>query len=609
LKSIQKKKSKLLEDAVALQQAGQLTRAITSYRRYLQYDPNNAGVLHVLGGLYYQVSDPQSAGALLEQAHKLAPDNTDYLNDVGAFCLMQGNFTDATRYLELLVSLSPDDPQAHYNHGLALHGAGRLADAVAAFERAVALQPDHAEALYNLGATFQQLGQLDDAIVHFNKALESNSDYAEAHNNLGAVLAELHLYDAAIVQYETALKINPDYALAHCNIAAYYEEMNNLDESAVYVRKALEIQPDNPFAHRLAATILRRTGKYKEALEKLQKIPISSINTIAAINVHFELGYIFDHLNDSNMSFYHFKEGNQLQAKQHISTRYNKNTYINTIQNLKNKYTKDWVQSWSTLAVDKQVDAPVFLIGFPRSGTTLLDQILDGHPRIQVIEEKNMLAQVVAKTASCPKGYPYALADFDDNNISELRQEYLHLAEKYIIRQADTIVIDKFPLNIVHVGLISRIYPQAKLILAVRHPLDVCLSCFMQYFEINAAMVNFFTIEDAAELYIQVMGLWKKYAELLPLDFHVVKYESLVENLEETTIKLFRFLNIDWDPAVLNYSEHAKKRGKIKTPSYRQVTNPIYQTSKYRWRRYSEQLTPIKEKLKPFIEYFDYDTD
>jgi Sulfotransferase family len=155
--------------------------------------------------------------------------------------------------------------------------------------------------------------------------------------------------------------------------------------------------------------------------------------------------------------------------------------------------------------------------------------------------------------------------------------------------------------------LIWRVFPDAKFILAVRHPCDVCLSCFMQNFALNQAMATFYSLESTAALYAKVMGLWQQYVQKLPIRYHRIRYEDLVSNFEHETRRLLDFLEVGWDDAVLQHTEHARKRGTISTPSYHQVTQPIYQHAKYRWKRYAKQLESVMETLQPYIEYFGYE--
>jgi len=158
----------------------------------------------------------------------------------------------------------------------------------------------------------------------------------------------------------------------------------------------------------------------------------------------------------------------------------------------------------------------------------------------------------------------------------------------------------------VDVGLILRVFPAARFIVAVRHPCDVCLSCFMQDFKMNDVTANFVTLEETAFLYAEVMGLWQHYVRVLPHAYHVVRYEDVVDDFRTETRRLLQFLDLDWDDAVLDYAEHARRRGMITTASYHQVIEPIYRRARYRWRRYARQLEPAIRVLRPHIEYFGY---
>jgi hypothetical protein len=248
----------------------------------------------------------------------------------------------------------------------------------------------------------------------------------------------------------------------------------------------------------------------------------------------------------------------------------------------------------------------VFLVGFPRSGTTLLDQILDGHPRLQVMEEKPALFDIRSTIDTMPGGYPSALASLKETDIQNLRDRYLRNVERHIDRRPGTILVDKLPLNICSIPLIVRLFPNSRIILALRHPCDVVLSNFMQDYKLNDAMANFLTIDSAARFYKRVMGFWLQCVELFPLSVHTIKYEDLVHDFEGEIRNLLRFLDVDWNDAMLDYRRHAQHRRKIVTPSYAQVTEPIYERAKFRWMHYEDYLKPVLKDLQPFIKAFRY---
>ena len=189
----------------------------------------------------------------------------------------------------------------------------------------------------------------------------------------------------------------------------------------------------------------------------------------------------------------------------------------------------------------------------------------------------------------------------------ELRQIYFEELDSHLGSEGrSAIIVDKLPLNIVEAGLIHRIFPQARFLFAQRHPCDCVLSCFMQSFYINEAMVNFLDLEDAARFYDKVMTLWQKYLSVLPLEVHTVRYENLIEAFEETLTPLLDFLGVEWDDSIRNYTETASRRERIYTPSYNQVTQPLYTRARGRWERYSKNMQPVLPTLLPWARRFGY---
>ena len=249
---------------------------------------------------------------------------------------------------------------------------------------------------------------------------------------------------------------------------------------------------------------------------------------------------------------------------------------------------------------------PSFLVGFPRSGTTLLDQILDNHPGIQVMDERPIFDTISHTITKDFDDFAAAFSALGQKELRENRELYFQLVDQYLARRPGTLLIDKLPLNIRHVPLILRLFPSAKFILVLRHPCDVVLSNFMQRYKLNEAMANFFTLADAAHCYARVMYLWQKCAAQLPMTYHTVRYESLVTDFETEVRSLLEFLEVGWDEAVLGYATRAREKAIINTPSYQAVTEPINTRAKFRWVRYREQMKPILDDLAPFVEAFGY---
>ncbi len=279
--------------------------------------------------------------------------------------------------------------------------------------------------------------------------------------------------------------------------------------------------------------------------------------------------------------------------------------YLNTVQMRKNAWAADVRPNWARQAGEAGQISPIFLIGFPRSGTTLLDSILRSHPEIAVAEEKPMVG---AMSKVFKQGH--TIENF--NGLSEadvlgLRNAYFEELKIHLGQDDDgKLIVDKFPLNIAHVGLIHRVFPDAKFILALRHPCDCVLSCFMQTFKLNEAMMNFLSLDQSAKLYAEVMELWSAYRQKLDLDVHVLKYEDLVQDLEGTCKPLIRFLGLEWDDNLHNYQKTALERGNINTPSYSQIVQPLYKQASGRWANYRKQMEPVLPVLQPWIDAFGY---
>jgi hypothetical protein len=248
----------------------------------------------------------------------------------------------------------------------------------------------------------------------------------------------------------------------------------------------------------------------------------------------------------------------------------------------------------------------VFVVGFPRSGTTLLEQMLDAHPGLQSMDENpffNRLADPLRRHDTRILGNLDVLRQYD---VDELRKQYLVQVSEKIRRRWDAQLVDKNPLNMPWLPFIHRLFPNAKYILAIRHPCDVLLSCFMSNFRLNDAMSNFLRLEDAAQFYDLTFRHWERARELFGLNVHTVVYERLVEDVEAEVRPLFDFLGLAWRDEALDHRATAKARGLITTASYAQVVEPIYKRAAGRWEGYRRHLEPILPVLRPWIEKFGY---
>lgn len=446
------------------------------------------------------------------------------------------------------------------------------------------------------------------AAACFRKAIANHPADPRAYINLGKLaLVDAEFLAEGITALHRATELAPQNADPFYMLAKIYEMSSDLTAADACLQKAMSLAPDHPHSHRLFANIRRRQGRIDEAIARLESVSIPQDDPRLAIAMHFELGRLYERKQDSARAYAHFLQGNRLQSQTPEAGRTNKLAFVNMIEKIRQTFTPAWLATWTptrTAAASEQPD-PVFLVGFPRSGTTLLDQILNSHPAFQVIEEQPLLTGVLDSLPGT-QSYPAALANLTASDLAALRQKYFSAAAAFLEPGKGDTIIDKLPLNIIHIGLIMRLFPAAHIILALRHPCDACLSCFMQSFGHNDAMANFYTLEDAARLYAVTMALWRHYVDIMPVKYHPIKYEDVVADLEGQARAVLGFLGVPWDERVLEYNQHARARERIRTPSYEQVTEKIYDRARYRWQRYEQQLRPVLPLLQPYIDYFGY---
>jgi tetratricopeptide (TPR) repeat protein len=601
--------SETLAAAVKHHQAGRLEQAARLYQQVLRAAPKHASSLHLLGVIALQTGDPKLAVRRIRRAIRSDRKVASFHANLAAAYMALRQFDEAVASCRRALQLKPDYAAAHNNLGGSLKELGRFDEAEASCRRAVQLAPELADAHNNLGNALKELGKFEEAEASFRRALEIRPDLACAHSNLGRTLHDQEKLDEAEASYRRALQFQPDFADALANLALLCERLNRWEEADSNVAEGLEVAPDHPHVNLVAAKCEKRQGRYPEAIDRLLKLRRHAQNNRMLLKkVLFELGQVYDRNGEPSLAFACFEEANRLamQGAEDWGTR--KQRYLDEIDALTATFTKSWVKSWSPTPECPVDQTPVFLIGFPRSGTTLLDVVLDSHPSIRTLQERPAIDALRRSIDGVPEDYSRALPGLTPEQIIHSRGAYFHVAGKYVARQPGTLLVDKLPLNTVNAGLILRVFPAARFILVVRHPCDACLSCFMQDFTLNDAMSNYLRLEDTTLLYGKVMHLWRQYLRVLPISYHMVRYEELVDDFEGQTRRLLEFLNVPWDDAVLGYADHAKTRGKIHTPSYSQVSEAIYRRARYRWQRYASYFEPLMPLLEPHIEYFGYQT-
>ena len=547
---------------------------------------------------------------LAEALRKDHPNHPDVLHLMGLLCLRGGDPDEAERFIRLAIAVLPGKAFFHVNLGNALRHQGRMEDARATYDKAVALDPQFPGSYANRGTLSAEEGREAAAIQDFETLISLAPQSPEGYGRLGQYYLGLGRFGDAKTTFERGLAQNADLPGLQAGLGDAAERAGDLDLAVRAAEKALELAPKLYPALRTWAVAKRRLGALEEARDRLERLDLGKMPLPLARAFHAELAQIYDRLNAPSDAYDHFKAQNDLAAQTLEHDSIDKAGYMAQVATLRDAFTPDWVASWTPVdasALTPLPVTPVFLVGFPRSGTTLLDQFLDAHDAVRVIEEKPIL---LAVRDGLKGGYPAGLADLDVDEVNRLRGLYAVALEKLGVGKggaAGQVVVNKLPLNIIHVGLIQRVFPEAKIILSLRHPADAVLSCFMQDFQLNASMAHFLTLKDSAALYEAVMSLWLTYKDVLPLSVASVRYEELIDDPEAALADVMALLGLGWQPAQADHVAHAQARGTIRTPSYSQVTEPLYQRAADRWRRYETYLEGVLPRLAPFVTRLGYD--
>ena len=514
----------------------------------------------------------------------------------------RGAVNTALDACERVLGLHPELAQAWHLLGLCRWRRGQLAEAADALARAAGSEPRDAQVMHDLGNVYSDQGAWALAVHAYLKAIDLRPQHAESFLNLGTTYEHLEEYAQAEQAYRRALALNPRLASAAASLASLAESANRVEEATILAGQALALDSADPVANLTQAQLEFRAERLDTAAVRLQKLldqPLQPRNRSLALA---RLGAIDEMCGEYERAFAAFQESKRVLNSGDAPSGPGIFTVATT-----QRVARHLDQLLQTRAVVSSLaeEAPAFLVGFPRSGTTLLDQILSSHPGIVVLEEKDTLQDFLQEFITSDVGLE-RLAATDFAALEPYRRKYwTRVAEALPQRDPDKLFVDKLPLNTLCMPLIVRLFPAARFVFAVRDPRDVVLSCFMRAFGLNEAMRNFLTLSGTAELYAEVMQIGIRCRQRLDSQVHVVRYESLVDDLESEARRLCGFLKLDWDPAMLRFQETAKKR-RINTPSYHQVVQPVYTSARARWRHYEKYLEPVLPRLQPFVDFFGY---
>ena len=578
-----------------LQQCGQFEEAMLYCKKALAIKPDYANAYNNLAIAQNELGQTDGAIASCKKAIAIDPGFANAHNNLATFLKAANRPGEALEYCKKALELQPDFVQALFNLGTIQQESNQLHQAIDSYQKILKLKPGHAPVHNNLGTAFQNIGSLDKAIEHFKQAATLQPDLAEAHNNLGTAYKNSGQPDKALSCYQKALAINPDYADAHNNLGVVLQQSGQLDKAVVHYRKALLAKPDfaEVYAHIAAIKKYSEADADIRAMEKIFNSKKSSDRQKALIG--FSLGKAFENLKQHGKSFQFLKKANHLHRSSYSYSISNESAAFNKIKTI---CSKEFFSAQDDLQQEESENSaarPIFILGMPRSGTTLVEQIIASHPYVFGAGELNTLFEVLNNLCRQKNSgqFPEGLAGLDQNDFKRLGSAYLKKLAAYRSRD-ERYITDKMPHHFLLIGLIKKILPWAKVIHCKRDPMDTCFSIFKTFFSIKNSHPYAYEMTELGHYYNLYADLMRHWSNLLPDFVYDIEYEKLVTDQEEQTRKLLSYCGLPWDDACLWFH---KTRRRVATASSVQVRQPMYKDSIKLWKQHAKQLEPLSRAI------------
>ncbi|MFK7731375.1 MAG: sulfotransferase [Pseudomonadales bacterium] len=572
---------------------GKVDNAVHSLKIALQHNPDNEQATHKLRELLALLGRGREADELYQSSIKNAPDrqamveameltragdttkaekiyrdllranpeNVDALRLMGVLSVKKDHYNDAEAYFKRAVELAPDFLIAWINLGTALNEQQKFGAAEDAYRQALAINPGSVHTLEKLGANCMNDDRLDDAVAWLNKALAIDEHHFPSLLCLGHALKTVGRQEEAIEAYRKCAASKADFGEVYWSLA-------NL--------KTFDFEDE----------------EVEEMQQQLDEVSQQTSGEDSAISFSFALGKAYEDRKDYKVAFKYYSRGNE---KKRLKTNYDPIEFEMTVDRVINVFSKEYFQSFQDQGHND--DSPILIVGLPRSGSTLLEQVLASHSEVEGTAELHYLLRGATETGlNRVDGikYPECMLELEPHQVAGLGQEYIEHTERH--RAGATYFTDKMPNNFTGIGFLHAILPNAKVIDARRHPLDSCLGAFKQLFA--RGQVFSYDLYDLAHYYIQYIKIMEHWDSVLPGKVLRVNYEDVVENLEHEARKIAAHCGLAWEDQMLRY--HETKRA-VKTASSEQVRQPIYKGSLQLWRRYEDDLAELIDYLEPAL--------
>ncbi|MBD9363186.1 sulfotransferase [Methylomonas sp. EbB] len=492
-----------------------------------------------------------------------------------------------------------------------------FSEAVAWFTKAAEASPKDPQIKACLGQSLCWQGQREEGLAHLHQSGQLLLKKARKSRDIGLALDMVDQlqywndFPGALALCKQAVQINPGQLRAYQLLALTYSRLNQKKPALAAGRQALKLAPNSPVLAILLATLEAADGLNQEAKQRLEKVLQNTLlTTEERFRAHKELARILDKLGEYERVFAHLHAAAEQAPRLAEVKRQDAGLVPKMLEQHKSEFDSELLGRWANTEFPTDQPAPVFLLGFMRTGTTLTQEVLAAHPEVFVADETDLVISLVKEVNRISNGQgslAEQLRKLDLAGVLHLRAFYWQRARALYGNNIGTrLLLDKTTMNTIDLGLINCIFPDAKLVFLLRDPRDVCLSCFMQTMLPTPSTVQLLSWESTARFYAQVMDWWLTIRPKLTMRFIEFRYEDAVFDFEPAFRKVFDFIGLEWDPAVAEF--HKKAAGKyIASPSFSQVAQPLYSSSVGRWQHYRAEYPPILPELKAFINEFGYE--